>query len=135
MWTCQECGKTFKNTNQSHYCVQKPQTIEEYILNQREEIQAYLIQVHKTIKAVLPDVTEKISWSMPTYWKGKNIIHFAAHKNHLGLYPGPEGVEHFADKLSDYSRTKGAIQFPYNKPIPLDLIAEIAKWCYEEYAK
>ncbi|MDO5028430.1 MAG: DUF1801 domain-containing protein [Bacillota bacterium] len=135
MWTCPDCGKTFKKTNQSHYCGPKPTTIDEYILNQREEIQDYLIQVHKTIKGVLPDVSEKISWSMPTYWKGKNIIHFAAHKNHLGLYPGPEAVEHFADKLSDYSKTKGAIQFPYDQAIPLDLIGEIAKWCYKEYAK
>ena len=72
---------------------------------------------------------EKISWSMPTYWKGRNLIQFAASKRHIGLYPGPEAVEAFADSLKDYKTSKGAIQLPYSKPLPLELIAEIAAWC------
>lgn len=67
---------------------------------------------------------------MPTFWKKQNIIHFAAFKNHIGIYPGAEAVVHFADRLTDYKNSKGAIQFPLQKPLPLDLIAEIAKWCY-----
>ena len=78
---------------------------------------------------------EKISWSMPTYWKGVNIIHFAASKKHLGLYPGGEATNVFADKLKDYDVSKGTIRFPYNKPLPKELIAEIAAWCYKQYAK
>jgi uncharacterized protein YdhG (YjbR/CyaY superfamily) len=61
----------------------------------------------------------------------QNIIHFSAHKNHLGLYPGPEAIEHFSEQLVEYKSSKGAVQFPYNKPIPYELIAEIAKWCYK----
>jgi len=68
---------------------------------------------------------------MPTYWKKKNIIHFAAFKNHIGIYPGDKAMEHFADKLKGYKTSKGAWQIPYNKPLPLDLITEIARWCYE----
>lgn len=68
---------------------------------------------------------------MPTF-KGKhNIIHFAANKKHLGLYPGEKAIEHFADRLSEYKTSKGTIQLPYDKPMPLDLIADIVKWCYE----
>nr|WP_201764209.1 DUF1801 domain-containing protein [Mesotoga prima] len=58
-------------------------------------------------------------------------IHFAAFKNHIGLYPGDKAVAHFADRLTEFSTSKGAIQFQYCKPIPLKLIAEIAEWCYK----
>ncbi len=86
-------------------------------------------QVNDAVKAALPDAVEKISWSMPTYWKKHNLIQFAAFKKHIGLYPGSEAVETFADRLQEYKTNKGAIQFPYDKPLPLGLIAEIAKWC------
>ena len=79
----------------------------------------------------LPGATEKISWSMPTYWDGHNLIHFAAQKKHIGLYPGPEAVEHFSGKLDQagFKYNKGSIQIPYSDELPLDLIAEIAQWC------
>jgi uncharacterized protein YdhG (YjbR/CyaY superfamily) len=68
---------------------------------------------------------------MPTYWQGRNILHFAAAKKHIGLYPGPEAVAHFADKLDEggYQYSKGTIQIPYSGELPLALIAEIAAWC------
>jgi len=76
-------------------------------------------------------LAERISWSMPTYWRRHNIIHFAAFKNHIGLYPGAKAIENFSDRLTEYKTSKGAVQLPYSKPIPFQLIAEIAKWCYE----
>ena len=66
---------------------------------------------------------------MPTYWKKRNLIQFAAFKKHVGLYPGPAAVEAFADQLNGYRTSKGTIQLPYDKPLPLELIAEIAAWC------
>ena len=69
---------------------------------------------------------------MPTYWKGKNIIHFAAAKKHLGLYPGGEATTVFKAQLAEYDVSKGTIRLPYDKPLPEELIAEIAKWCYGE---
>lgn len=131
MWQCPKCKREFKKENQSHYCGEAPKTIDEYIDAQPENIQPFLIEVRNTIRSVLPTVQEKISWNMPTYWKDHNIIHFAGFKKHIGLYPGEQGVKYFASRLKDYKTTKGAIQFPYSKPIPLELIAEIAKWCYE----
>jgi len=131
MWTCPKCGRTFKKTEQSHYCGKAPSTIEEYILSQPEEVQDRLRLVNATIKNSIPDAREKISWSMPTYWKGRNLIQFAASKKHIGLYPGPEAVEAFVDHLKEYKTSKGTIQLPYSKPLPLELIGEIAKWCEE----
>ena len=131
MWQCPKCRKEFEIENQDHNCIETQTPIDAYIAEQPEEIRAYLIQVHNTIRSLLPDAEERISYRMPTYWKGKNIIHFAAHKNHIGLYPGPEAIIHFSDRLTDYKSSKGAVQFPYNNELPLDLIGEITKWCYE----
>ena len=131
MWKCPKCGRTFKNENQSHYCGKAPETVDAYILAQDESIREQLQSVRTVLKNELPDATEKISWSMPTYWKGHNIIHFAASKKHRGLYPGPEAVEQFADKLSQAGCTysKGSVRIPYSDELPLSLIAEIAAWC------
>lgn len=133
MWKCPKCGRSFKKENQSHYCGKAPETIDEYIQAQDEGIREQLESVRKAICDELPDATEKISWSMPTWWQGHNIIHFAAQKKHIGLYPGPEAVEQFADKLDErgFKYSKGSIQIPYSGDLPLDLIRKIAAWCRE----
>ena len=131
MWKCPKCGRTFKNENQSHYCGKAPETVEEYILAQDEGIRDQLRQVRTVLVSRLPDAKEKISWSMPTYWKDHNIIHVAAQKKHIGLYPGPEAVAFFSEKLDQagLKYSKGSIQIPYSDELPLELIAEIADWC------
>ena len=131
MWKCPKCGRSFKKENQSHYCGKAPETVDEYIHAQDEGIRDQLQSIRSVLKSELPDATEKISWSMPTYWKGHNIIHFAAAKKHIGLYPGPEAVEHFAEKLDQAGcpYSKGAIRIPCSVELPLSLVAEIAAWC------
>lgn len=133
MWECPKCGRNFRRTNQDHYCGPAPQTIEEYIAQQTEDVRPYLCKINDTIQSALPDAVQKISWSMPTYWKKRNLIQFAAFQKHIGLYPGPAAVEAFADRLKGYKTSKGAIQLPYDKPLPLDLIAEIAAWCGQNH--
>ena len=105
-------------------------TIQEYISEQETSIQPRLTTIYDTIRTAIPDAEERISWAMPTFWKGHNIIHFAAGKNHIGIYPGPEAIVEFSEKLTEYKTSKGAIQLPNNKELPLQLIAEIAKWSY-----
>lgn len=129
MWQCPKCGRSFKNTNQDHYCGDPPKTIAEYISRQPESVQTKLKQVDQAIREAIPDAKEKISWSMPTYWKKRNLIQFAAFQKHIGLYPGPEAVEVFAEQLKDYHTSKGSIRLPLDQPLPLELIAQIAKWC------
>ncbi|NLG82823.1 MAG: hypothetical protein GX490_09980 [Bacilli bacterium] len=113
----------------------KVNTIDEYIASQPEELRPTLNKVRTCIKEALPFAQERISYQMPTYWYKVNLIHFAAQKKHLGLYPRPEAVEHFKDKLQGYKTSKGAIQIPYDEPLPLELISEIAMWCGENYRK
>lgn len=134
MWKCPKCGRSFKKEGQSHFCG-KIETIDQYIEEQDEGIRSRLNEVRQILHTAIPEAQEKISWSMPTFWKGKNIIHFAASKNHLGLYPGGEATTVFADRLADYDVSKGTIRLPYNQPLPKELITDIAKWCYEQYAK
>ena len=107
--------------------------IDEYINNQDPARRSNLYAVRNTIREQLPFAEERISWSMPMWWKGRNIIHFAAAKRHIGIYPGPEAVEHFAGELTKRGLkfSKGAIQIPYGDNLPLDLIAEISRWCGE----
>ena len=134
MWKCPRCGREFNRQDQDHYCI-KPQNIDEYIAVQDEAVRPKLNQIRSILRAAIPDAEEKISWSMPTYWKGKNIIHFAASKKHIGLYPGGEATTVFADELADYDVSKGTIRLPYDKELPEELITKIAKWCYEAYRK
>ena len=107
-------------------------TIQEYIHTQDSTIQPRLTAIYDTIRTAIPDAQERLSWGMPTFWKGRNIIHFKTKKKHIGLYPGPEAVEAFADQLSGYKTSKGAIQLPNSKELPLELIAEIAQWSFEK---
>lgn len=105
--------------------------INKYIAEQDETIRPRLEDVYKVISDAMPNAEERISWGMPTFWERRNIIHFAAAKKHIGLYPGPEAIEFFADRLQDYKTSKGAIQLPNNKELPLDLIKDLSRWCYE----
>lgn len=129
MWKCPKCGKTFKNTNQSHYCGEKPKTIEDYIMRQDEDKQADLFLMRQILRQALPEAEERISWSMPTYWKNHNILHFAAAKKHVGFYPGVEAVMEFKEELKKYSVDKGTIRIPYGN-IDVDLVKKIAQWCW-----
>lgn len=134
MWKCPKCGREFSRQDQDHYCM-KPQTIDEYIAMQDEAVQPRLQEVRGIIHSAIPEAEERISWSMPTFWKGRNLIHFAASKKHLGLYPGDEATRVFAEALKDFDVSKGTIRIPWNRALPETLIREIARWCYEEYRK
>lgn len=105
--------------------------IDEYIEKYPVDIQERLFKVREAILKAIPNAKEKISWQMPTFYLEKNIMHFAAFKNHLGVYPGASAIIHFADKLKNYKTSKGAIQFQYREEVPYLLIEEITRWCYE----
>ena len=133
-WKCPKCGREFSKKDQPHYCG-KPQTIDEYIKAQDEDVQPKLNELRAILREALPDAQEHISWSMPTYWKGRNIIHFAASKKHIGIYPGGEATTVFCEELAGYDVSKGTIRLPYDKKLPAELITKIAGWCLREYGK
>lgn len=108
------------------------QTIDEYIAQFSPEIQEKLNALRKVIKECAPEAKEKISWGMATFDFHGNLVHFAAYKKHIGFYPSPSGVEVFKDKLTGYTTSKGAIQFPVEEAIPFELIKDIVKYRVQE---
>ena len=111
----------------------KPTNIDEYIVSFPKEIQAILEEVRATVKQAAPDAEEAISYGIPTFRLRKtNMVHFAAFKNHIGFYPTPTGSEAFKKELSGYKTGKGSVQFPLDKPMPLDLITRIVEFRIEQ---
>ena len=106
--------------------------IDEYISLFPKEIQDKLKEIRKTIRESAPEASEAISYQMPTFKLNGNLVHFAAFKNHIGFFPTPSGIATFKKELSKYTTSKGTIQFPLDKPIPLDLVRRIVKYRVKE---
>jgi uncharacterized protein YdhG (YjbR/CyaY superfamily) len=101
-------------------------TMDEYIKTFPNDVQNILEEMRQTIRKAAPEAVEAISYQMPTFkLNGKNLVHFAAFKNHIGFYPIPSGIEVFKKELSSYKQGKGSVQFPMDKPIPYDLVKKI----------
>ncbi len=110
-----------------------PQAIDDYIAGFPKDIKEILETIRTTIQEAAPNATEKISYQMPTFaLNGKNLVHFAAFKNHIGFYPVPSGIEKFKKELSVYKGAKGSVQFSLDKPMPYKLISKIVKFRVEE---
>jgi uncharacterized protein YdhG (YjbR/CyaY superfamily) len=107
-------------------------SVDEYIATFPEEIQARLEEMRAAIRDAAPEAAERISYQMPTFALHGNLVHFAAHKNHIGFYPTPSGIEAFKDELSGYETSKGAVQFPLGEPLPLELIGRIVRFRVKE---
>jgi uncharacterized protein YdhG (YjbR/CyaY superfamily) len=110
-------------------------SINEYIATFPKRIQKILEEIRTTIKAAAPEAEEKISYQMPTFFLKGNLVHFAAHTNHIGFYPTPSGIQAFKKELSVYEGAKGTVQFPIDKPMPLKLISKIVKFRVAENLK
>jgi uncharacterized protein YdhG (YjbR/CyaY superfamily) len=106
--------------------------IDKYIFSQPREIQKPLQQVRDTIRKAAPAAEETINYGIPTFKLNGNLVHFAAFKKHIGFYPDPSGIEAFKKELSVYKGAKGSVQFPLDKPMPLELISRITKFRVKE---
>jgi len=130
-WQCSKCGRSFKNTNQSHYCGEAPKTVDEYISQVVETQRETVIKMREIIKSVAPNAVEKISWSMPYFVVGGSSIAFAAGKNHISFFAGKEATEIFGSKLETNKikhNCNGTIQLKWDN-VPFELVAEIARFC------
>lgn len=103
-------------------------TIDEYIARFPAETQALLTAMRATIRAAAPDAQERIAYQMPTFALKGNLVHFAAQKGYIGFYPTSSGIAAFKDELAAYTSTPGAVRFPFDQPLPLDLIRRITEY-------
>lgn len=112
------------------------QTIDEYIKTFPNDVQSVLEKTRQTIRKAAPGAVEAISYQIPTFkLNDKNLVHFAAFKNHIGFYPTPSGIEAFKKELSQYKVAKGSVQFLLNRPIPYDLLEKIVIFRSKEILK
>ena len=110
----------------------KFQNIEEYVSTFPNDVQIKLQQIREAVSRVVPNADEVISYQMPAFKLHRILVHFAGYKNHIGFYPGAKAIEVFRKELSEFNTSKGAIQFPLDKAIPLALIKKITKFRMEE---
>lgn len=103
-------------------------TIDEYIAAFPPDVREKLEKLRKVIKEAAPGAEEKISYQMPAFYLHGVLVYFAAYKKHIGFYPTPAGIEAFKRELSEYKGSKGAVQFPLDKPLPYDLIKRIVEF-------
>lgn len=106
----------------------KPENIDQYIANFPAATQKLLQQVRETIHLAVPDAKEVISYGMPAFKQKGILVYFAGYAKHIGFYPTGSGIEAFKDEFGDYKWSKGAVQFPIDQPMPLDLITRITKF-------
>jgi len=108
-------------------------TIDEYIKTFPQDVQAVLQKMRQTIRKAAPQAEEAISYQMPTFkLNGRNLVHFAGYKRHVGFYPVPSGIDAFEKELSPYKQGKGSVQFPLDRPVPYDLVRKIVLFRMKE---
>lgn len=103
-------------------------TVDNYIESAEKSVRPALRQLRATIRKAAPDAQEGISYGMPAYKQDGMLVYFAAFKNHIGFYPGASGVAAFEKETGRYHTSKGTIQFPLDKPLPVKLIARIVQF-------
>jgi uncharacterized protein YdhG (YjbR/CyaY superfamily) len=104
------------------------ENIDQYISSFPTATQNLLKQMRKVISKAAPKAKESIKYAMPTFEYYGNLVHFAAYKNHIGFYPAPSGLKAFQIEIDAYANSKGAVQFPLDKPLPIALITKIVKF-------
>lgn len=108
--------------------------IDEYIKNYPAEVQKKLMEIRNLINKLVPTAVEAISYGMPTFkLNGKNLVHFAAYKSHIGFYPTPSALSQFEKELSKYKTSKGTAQFKMDEELPVSLITKMVKFRIEEF--
>lgn len=108
------------------------ESIDAYIATAPESVRDRLEAIRATIQAAAPEAVEAIKYRLPTFVLGQNLVHFGAFRNHVGFYPTSSGIAHFAEELRDYATSRGAVQFPHDRPLPLDLVRKIVEFRVSE---
>ncbi len=112
--------------------MKKPETIDEYMKAFSPPVKHLLQQVREAIQQAAPDAVETISYGMPAFKKDKVLVYFAAYAHHIGFYPTASGIKNFEKDFAKYNWSKGAVQFPLDKPMPVKLIAKIVAFRVKE---
>lgn len=110
----------------------KFKTVDEYIATFPEQVRGNLEALRATVKQVVPAAIEVISYNMPAFKLHGILLYYAAYKNHIGLYPYADTIIFFEADLAAYKTSKGTVQFPLDKALPLGLIKKMVKYSVNE---
>ena len=109
----------------AYFRVMTAATVMAYINSFPEPAKSKLLEIRSIIMAAVPEAEECISYGMPAIRLKKVLVFYAAWKTHIGFYPTAAPIKEFAAALSAYSTSKGAVQFPLEKPLPAELITQM----------
>lgn len=107
-------------------------TVDEYMNMFAGDVREKLLQMRKAVKETAPDSEEKISYRMPAYMQNGPLVYYAAFKGHIGFYPTASGIEAFKEEFRAYKSGKGSVQFPIDKPLPIELVKRVVRFKVEE---
>ncbi|HTZ52591.1 MAG TPA: DUF1801 domain-containing protein [Spirochaetia bacterium] len=102
--------------------------IDQYIDQFPAPARRKLQEIRKLVLGLVPEAEERISYRMPCFYLQGVLVYFAAHERHIGFYPTPSGISAFKSELAGYECSKGAVQFPLDKPLPAGLIRKIVNF-------
>jgi uncharacterized protein YdhG (YjbR/CyaY superfamily) len=105
-----------------------PKNIDDYVDRFPKHVRQLLQKMRRTIQAAAPQAKETISYRMPAFTLDRILVYFAAHRSHVGFYPGAGAIAAFRKQLSAYKGAKGSVQFPFAEPLPLALVRRIVKF-------
>ena len=125
-------GKTAATKPSDHAVIamkgKTPSDIDDYVDRFPQEVRRLLTQMRLTIRKTAPGAKEKISYGIPAFTLEGTLVWFAAHKSHIGFYPGAAAITAFKKELSAYKGAKGSVQFPFDQPLPLALVSRLVKF-------
>ncbi|MEO6834736.1 MAG: DUF1801 domain-containing protein [Candidatus Tumulicola sp.] len=110
----------------------KPKNFDDYARSFPKKVQQLLRTLRAAVHKAAPTAEETISYGMPAFKLDRVLVWFAAHTHHIGFYPGRSGITAFEKQLAAYKSAKGSVQFPFDEPLPLTLIARIVKFRLRE---
>lgn len=110
-------------------------SIDQYLRGFPKEVKIVLSEMRSAIRSAAPYATEKISYRIATFYYHGNLVHFAAFKNPIGLYPTSSGINRFKKQLNPYKTLIGTVQIPIDQPLSLKLIKKIVAFRVKENVK
>lgn len=104
----------------------KLKNVDEYIKAMPDHARKKLEEMRALLRSVAPEATEELKWGQPVFMEKRILFSYAAFKNHIRFMPTGPVLEQFRSELASYKRGKDTIQFPYDRPLPQELIKRIA---------
>jgi uncharacterized protein YdhG (YjbR/CyaY superfamily) len=103
-------------------------SFDQYLSQFEPLIQTRLTKVYTFFQQALPEAKFIFSYQMPTFKGEKNLVHFAGYTNHIGIYPGPQGIQMLLETFPTIRTSNGTWLIPHTQPIPVKALNVMTAW-------